>query len=403
MGMGGASLALADDATASEANPAGLVILTRPEVSLHGRSKSLDLQLDDPNAHFAVDFANELRLDVGAPALSADTIGTFDGSLTSGSFASVVVPFDRFVMSLYYMVPVDFEARTDFSLVEDAFADLYTTRQAFDLKQETVGLSIAAKLGDKVSAGLSIRTNELEVNSLQRFQVDYFRDLELLTGNLDHIDTFQFSQIVEGTDDDLTFNAGILINPNGRFSLGLVYKEGGEYTIAGSNEVFDCIDLPQFGLTCDPVTREGSFAFFESESTPRRFEMPDFMGLGLAWRPADRFVLALDLNHVTYSNLGPGPQDIQASGGVLETVDDALEVHFGLEYTFLLGSGKTPLSVRAGAFTEQDHDGYAHIDSEQIHTTVGLGAVIGGDFQIDLAGHFSETIDEVLLSAVYRF
>src|SRR5712692_2388027 len=38
LGMGGAFLGLADDASAAEANPAGLTILRRPEVSLEVRN-----------------------------------------------------------------------------------------------------------------------------------------------------------------------------------------------------------------------------------------------------------------------------------------------------------------------------------------------------------------------------
>ena len=43
MGLGGAFAALADDATAAFANPAGLVQLIEPEVSLEGRSWSYDV------------------------------------------------------------------------------------------------------------------------------------------------------------------------------------------------------------------------------------------------------------------------------------------------------------------------------------------------------------------------
>src|SRR5205814_3471143 len=38
LGMGGAFLGLADDASATEANPAGLTILRKPEVSLEARN-----------------------------------------------------------------------------------------------------------------------------------------------------------------------------------------------------------------------------------------------------------------------------------------------------------------------------------------------------------------------------
>ncbi len=40
LGFGGAFVALADDATAAYANPAGLVQLVEPEVSVEGRSWS---------------------------------------------------------------------------------------------------------------------------------------------------------------------------------------------------------------------------------------------------------------------------------------------------------------------------------------------------------------------------
>ncbi|MBK5259493.1 MAG: hypothetical protein JJE51_07850, partial [Thermoanaerobaculia bacterium] len=38
LGMGGAFLGLADDASAAEANPAGLTILRKPEISIEGRN-----------------------------------------------------------------------------------------------------------------------------------------------------------------------------------------------------------------------------------------------------------------------------------------------------------------------------------------------------------------------------
>src|SRR5436309_12861083 len=38
LGMGGAFLGLADDASAAEANPAGLTILRKPEITVDGRN-----------------------------------------------------------------------------------------------------------------------------------------------------------------------------------------------------------------------------------------------------------------------------------------------------------------------------------------------------------------------------
>ena len=44
LGMGGTFIAIADDATAAEANPAGLVILSKPEVSAHSHGASPERQ-----------------------------------------------------------------------------------------------------------------------------------------------------------------------------------------------------------------------------------------------------------------------------------------------------------------------------------------------------------------------
>ena len=35
----------------------------------------------------------------------------------------------------------------------------------------------------------------------------------------------------DGDDHDIAWNAGLLINPNGKVSFGLVYKDGGSYEV----------------------------------------------------------------------------------------------------------------------------------------------------------------------------
>src|SRR5438045_9762113 len=53
LGLAGAFTAVADDATASEANPAGLSILTRPEISISGRRTSFDVTNFNGDAGYA--------------------------------------------------------------------------------------------------------------------------------------------------------------------------------------------------------------------------------------------------------------------------------------------------------------------------------------------------------------
>ena len=401
LSMGATFIAIADDATASEANPAGLTILSRPEVSVHVRDSSFGVDVVDLNASAALNLIDFF----GSPSVGdSSPIVNFDESVTDVSFASFVKPFGGWAFSIYYQQSINFEGQSDFFVQDTQFEDNYTSRKEVETLLESFGASFAFKLGKMVSLGASARYSRLQIETFDQLRVDLFRDLEPIydffgVSRDPLIDFFSFQDVFDDDDEDLTFNIGLLVNPSGKFSFGLVYKNGGEFEIGGQSEEIDCINDPFiFGLTCDPQTQQGSFFFRGVVPTRAVFEIPDFFGIGFAWRPTERLTLGLDVNEITYSDLAPEPVE-----GVTEAVDDEIEIHFGLEYTLLTGSAKkTPISFRAGFWTDEDHDGFAAIDSDQTHVTAGIGAVFK-DLQVDLAGHFSDTVDEGLLSLVYRF
>ncbi len=415
LGMGGTFIAIADDATAAEANPAGLTKLTRPEISIHGRSSSLEIEVLDLNAVVNLDTLNRFRRSsprltpsstVGN-AFANDTKATFDQSLDEVSFASYVKPAGDSVYSIFYQRSAEFAGANTFEAFDDSLLDLYQTRQQLDLSLENLGISAAFKAGDKVSAGFSVRYSLLRFEALQETRLDYLTDLELdqlgagaslaAVQALGIIDQRITTEVFDSQEHDLTFNAGVLFNPNGKWSLGLVYKDGGDFEAVGTAEETDCLD-PTNGRLCEPQTRM---------RTSTRIKVPDFLGLGIAWRPTDRFKLAFDANHITYSDLAPGPAtDPTVSQAVRDQfvdVEDKIELHLGLEYIFLLGSGRIPFTLRAGAYSDPDHDGYRRIDTDETVVTAGFGTVLMESFQIDVAGRFGDTSDAGILSMVYRF
>src|SRR5215213_9842185 len=86
LGMGGAFLGLADDASAAEANPAGLTILRKPEVSIEARNY-LEQQLFTTSGTFP---------DVERTAFThhSDRVGV--------TFASAVLPIrNKFTLGAY--------------------------------------------------------------------------------------------------------------------------------------------------------------------------------------------------------------------------------------------------------------------------------------------------------------
>ena len=95
LGFGGAFVALADDATAAYANPAGLVQLTRPEISIEGRSWS-----------YSTPFVVGGRASGNPTGIGIDTTPGLrwresTADFTGLSFLSYVYPRKRWSLALY--------------------------------------------------------------------------------------------------------------------------------------------------------------------------------------------------------------------------------------------------------------------------------------------------------------
>jgi len=419
LGMGNAFIGIADDATASEANPAGLTILTRPEISVHGRYSDYEVQTADLLAVQSIADLNFWRDQAGAPllgindslgnAFTGDPFPTFSDDSTNLSFASYVQPFSAWVLSLYYQQSTAFKGQSTFTAYNDVLMDLYETNRQLDATLESYGASVAVLLTEHVAFGFSVRQTTLDVTAIDSIRISYYNDIEFDIGlpsgsslaevqALDLDDQFDSSFILQDDDSDITYNAGLLFNPNGTFSVGMVYKTGGEYSFDARLAQGLRVRAPAVGIDFDETIDE-PFA--------EKVEIPDFAGIGLAWRVSDRFMVSFDADWIEYSvlesNLLDDPETPDFVRRQLEAVDDEIEYHLGVEYTFFPGKRNLPFSLRAGAWTDNDHDGVAAIDSDQIHVTAGIGWVVTEGFQLDLAAHFADTVTEGLLSLVYRF
>src|ERR1700694_299443 len=90
LGMGGAFLGLADDASAAEANPAGLTVRRRPEVSLEVRNYQ-EQQLFTTSGTF--------------PDLQRTAFRHYSQRVDP-TFASFVYPIKNWTLGLYYHQPL---------------------------------------------------------------------------------------------------------------------------------------------------------------------------------------------------------------------------------------------------------------------------------------------------------
>src|SRR5438270_4105433 len=90
LGMGGAFLGLADDASAAEANPAGLTILRKPEITVEGRNYQ-EQQVFTTSGTF--------------PDLHRTSFSHYSQRMDA-TFASIVYPTKRFTIGAYYHEPL---------------------------------------------------------------------------------------------------------------------------------------------------------------------------------------------------------------------------------------------------------------------------------------------------------
>jgi long-chain fatty acid transport protein len=359
LAMGASFIGLADDATASESNPAGLTVLTKPEVSAHFRFSSFD--------------------NVAPDTVHGTGFATFNERLGSPAFFSVVYPWKSAAFSAYYQRAADFRNHSFFEGVLPGGSPNYDQADT-KFRVENAGLSAAVKLGAKVSVGGSLRMSRVALDSVQRATLP---DLGFLT---------RIQGAVNETRTQATFNAGILLRPFSKLSLGAVYKKGGNF---GFHQT-DSVSL---------VEADDEIEQFR-DTRAARVAIPDTYGAGVALHPTDRWVIAADVVRILYSDSDPGPDNLNlyqvAGEGGRAALEDAVEVHVGTEYAWTAGNDWI-LSLRGGVYTDPDHDGLAGLDSDQVHVTFGGGVVVQNRLQLDAAVSLSDRLKEGLLSVVVRF
>jgi long-chain fatty acid transport protein len=421
LGMGGAFLGLADDASAAEANPAGLTILRKPEISIEARNY-LEQQILTTSGTF--------------PDLTRTAFSHYSKRVEP-TFASFVYPFKNFTIGAYFHEPLRnagagsvLPQRNQFTgAIEKDIPNFFLPtggpapvsqaqcedirRQknnpaacfefvvdpfitALDVQLRTFGLAGAFKLGT-FSFGASAR--------YQKFRESAF------TFRVSPVTFDPVSIAVQATakpngsalsvndQHDLTFGAGVKWTPNDKFSAGAVYKKG-----------------PSFPAPTFIANANTNFAFAKLADTT--FHIPDVYGAGVSFRPIPVLTVNADAVRVKYNNL---IDDFVSTIADVRGIDkpykisDVTELHFGAEYFF---PTKIPLALRGGLWRDPAHSvqwngplnqgefvGAAILypkGESQMHRSIGAG-LAWPRFQIDVAYDTSKHYKVGSASVVTRF
>lgn len=394
MGFGGAFVALGDDATAAFANPAGLVQLLRPEISIEWRRRS-----------YSEPYTQSGRIE-GLP--SGNGIDTLDGlrsarsneDVAGLSFLSFVYPLETWSLAFFRheYAKHRFAGNTQglFGAGSTCCEPRYVDQLASsELKFLSYGFSAAWRISDEINVGLGVVYHDASlVSDVFQFFPDDDTPESRYLANSYLPERLILSQRGTAVDDDVTLTGGFLWRPSESWSVGGVYRQGLETGFRVEVRAGEAVD---FGVPPGEVIIRG---------TAGPIEFPDIYGAGIAYRgPDGRFTVSLQWDRVNYSSIS---KSLDLGD---QTLDDSNEWHFGGEYVFL---GSTPIiAVRLGAWLDPDHQMRATTDDpfvrallprgkDEWHYSAGLGLAMQR-FQIDLAVDVSDRLNTVSLSAIYNF
>lgn len=443
LGMGGAFLGLADDATAAYTNPAGLTGLgLEQQVSIEARRQEFDST-----------FANGGFADFGPnSSIGGVQYGSASDSVDGVSFLSWVLPRENWALAVYRHELVNYRSSYRTSptgfLVDDLEFFLFPYDAATDLEIINYGVSFGFNATDEIAIGAGLSYYDFEIaSSTARFSA-------ATAGNAaDLVST----QRQGGNDDDIGFNLGVMFRVTSQFNIGLAYRSAPEFEYRATNIAGPAFQRNLFG--------QGVFDGETLTDKRAEFEAPDMFGLGFNWRPTDNLSLNLDLNRINYSNLtesvdtaflnNPGDPltivsqiDIVLDNGDGTTttipagtafpnlvasqfqaavangvkVDDVFEPRLGAEYFF--ADMKYPVSLRAGIWNEERHTLRAKLNPgldanddsgevranailfstgrDEVHYSLGVGIAFPS-FQLDFATDQADNQDIYSASAVWRF
>jgi long-chain fatty acid transport protein len=389
LAMGGAFIALADDATAAEANPAGLTILRQPEVSVEGRNFKI---------------IQNYTIGGVIPDQPLTDQFTAYGRRAELNFASVVYPIGNLSIAAYHHQQLNYNMAfaslgPRFFMGPSGQVDRATCNQlgsqcspfqlspfgsAVETMIKTNAIAFAWGSGP-LSIGAAARYQELD-QAAGTFRFDEFGgDLVLSHGH---------AQLAE-KEEDITFTAGFKYAPTNRFGLGGVYKQGAQFDTQLLFVNFANGNVVDLG-------------------TPS-FNVPDTWGVGVFFRPSPVLTISVDAVQVNYSSLVDNVVTIYDIDPRSFTMEDVTEYHVGAEYFF---QSRIPVAIRAGWWRDPAHQmAYTGpvTTGEQVatrilfpegkdedHYSVGVG-LAWPRFQIDAAYDTSDSYKVGSLSFVARF
>jgi long-subunit fatty acid transport protein len=368
-GMGGAFIAVADDATAASWNPGGLIQLETPEFSVVG---ACDISRDDYDS------------DLHPEASGMNEITRCDLNYFRFAFPFKVASINM-IFSLNYQKLYDLHKDMDFRIVSTGrlpgfpryiIRDKVRFRQRGSLKALSPAYAVQITPRFSVGAAFNIWTDRLFWNNDWTSKTDESFYGIGVTGN-----TYRNKRMRRESFSGFkgfNMNFGFLWEINPTITIGAVCKTPFNARMKYRYHETQKVTQPALGSILT-----SSIKFSEH----RELKMPLSYGFGIAVRPSDVVTLAFDVYRTHWSRFFMEDENNRSTspidGAAKEDshVHDTTQLRLGGEYLLMLE--KTIIPLRAGVFYDPQPS-QKHPD-DFIGFSLGSGVMIGKHMLIDWA------------------
>jgi long-subunit fatty acid transport protein len=420
-GMGGAFVAVADDATAVYSNPAGLTQLFLPEVSAEGRVWNYRSLIADQGHAFG------RARGIGIDTIDGLQYRTWEETVAGLSFLSYVYPRDRWAIGAFrhqlakyrmdrrpqgaffdcvappellaihagirglpnrsepFCEPHTLVRNPDGSfprdannglLLGDGVDRLSANDQHFELDIHSYGIAGAYDVTDRLAIGAVLQYFRFEIFGRNLVYGDRnekkYLPADFSPANLELEGTEQ------GTDSALAINLGALWKVTDNWTVGGSFRQGPKFSFTaqtarrvGLVPLFRGIDvLPSTG-TCPVTTPQVCDRIVDV--TDNAFHVPDTYAAGAVWRPSIYWRIAFEYDRVNFSQLveefrqvasGPDALGLDPEGAFAAErtfVDDANQLRVGVERTWKL-TPRFTFAARGGVWYDPQHQPYFKVN-----------------------------------------
>jgi hypothetical protein len=360
LGMGGAFIAVADDATAASWNPGGLIQLERPEMSIVGSGLH--------------------RVEDNTLGRHPEGSGAQDAHAAKINFLSFTYPFRLWdhdmVVSLSYQHLFEFTRSWDWTLRDSTWQRRTTYQYHQDGGLYAWGVAYCAQLLPTLSLGLTVNIWEDGIyNNGWREEVSYTSQSRIGVRRGEISDEYAFSGV--------NANVGLFWSTKDRLSFGVVFK-----TPFTGDLIHDYDEVSFYGKTHDRTYEE--------------LDMPMSYGLGIAYQLLEQLTLSADVfrthwqDFVLTDSRGAKVSGVNGLPPQEADIGATTQIRAGVEY--LLVKPHFTIPLRAGLF----YDPGPAQGSPDDYCGFSIGSGIGiGRFVFDFA--YQYRFGRNVTSAIYEY